>query len=217
MTIGKHNGYSLAVRFTLIELLVVIGIIGILAGLILPALQMSRETAKTSLCINNLRQINTMMQVYVIDSSGIYPSACKVSLWGDGTGWNNLIAGDASNGKRKTFKCPNEKRRAFSYSLNCREMFLKLGAFGSWTQGEFDTMRVDTSTFIILEESPSNMFNPNDCDQDNYTQNCNRFIDPNPKHKGGVPMLFIDGHVKQKNAFYVEEMTYFTFQMGSWE
>jgi len=56
--------------FTLIELLIVIAIIAILASMLLPALNSSRERAKQTTCINNMSQCGRALAMYAGDFNG---------------------------------------------------------------------------------------------------------------------------------------------------
>src|SRR5215213_7399938 len=47
--------------FSLVELLVVIAIIGVMTGVLLPAVQNARESARRSECLNRLRQISVAL------------------------------------------------------------------------------------------------------------------------------------------------------------
>lgn len=84
-TFGWPNHFSKACRqtsacglatagFTLIELLVVMAVIGVLAGLLFPAVQSIRETARHTDCINRVRQIGLSIKSYEAAHKRIPPS-----------------------------------------------------------------------------------------------------------------------------------------------
>lgn len=104
--------------FTLIELLCVIAVIGILAGLLLPALHGSKNAAKSAMCMSNLKQINLMHRIYADAFRGYF---CPAYTLDDGqwdADWSGKAGGILSRGvacadasKVKTFECPDARAK----------------------------------------------------------------------------------------------------------
>ncbi len=109
MSVSSRLVGRLGVRpgFTLIELLVVMAIIGILAGLMLPALAAARESARRSACMSNLHQLGIALHLYSKDHRGWFPveeicgnpqPALKAALYG------------TYMPRRELFYCPSAER-----------------------------------------------------------------------------------------------------------
>ena len=126
----------------MIELLVVIAVIAVLAGLLLPAVSKTKESARTASCISNIRQIGLASVTYSLDQNGHLP-------WF--RNWLYTRPGDLTTGRlfpylnsRPVYLCPTDslklaangrsataslppsagfgtfnRRRDYSYAMNC--------------------------------------------------------------------------------------------------
>jgi prepilin-type N-terminal cleavage/methylation domain-containing protein/prepilin-type processing-associated H-X9-DG protein len=193
--------------FTLIELLVVITIIGILAGLGIPAVYSALKKARDTESAANLSQIGKALLLYAGDNNNELPIAGAIIHYNSTdaqTGkasWQEQIEEYIPEGN-KVFVSPNQEDAHFGYFIGVHAAMADTGGFAP-----LNLMRLkDTSRHIMGGEAvfpPSG--DPDDADMDDYTTS--------PAFGGGndagrkVPILFADGHVEMLQKFDSETMS----------
>jgi prepilin-type N-terminal cleavage/methylation domain-containing protein/prepilin-type processing-associated H-X9-DG protein len=212
--------------FTLIELLVVIAIIGILAAMLLPALNRARAKASAAQCCSNLHQIFTAMTLYADENLEMFPFSGATIPWNQTdptTGlasWMQQIFPYVKN--MKVYHCPLDRVSKFSYFNGARAAYVVAGKFASLDRRSLTYPAAYVLSGDTGGDKGSN-FDALDADKDDYTQNCVGGPSAGSdlwmawqRHGGGQNLLFADGHIQWFGRFVASDMTLRYDTMSAW-
>jgi|ERR1051325_7349522 prepilin-type N-terminal cleavage/methylation domain-containing protein/prepilin-type processing-associated H-X9-DG protein len=228
-----HQAKPLRYAFTLIELLVVVAIIAILAAMLLPALGTAKEKSRVILCMNNLKQLALLINLYSLDHSDLMPILdASVSPY---TEWWNVLrnTGYMSEAGLKILVCPTYP--PYKYDPNWVDAYsatygLRGGQPNSYPTGSyyetgptpavsweiFVTKNIkNPSEFIMLADTtgvfPGNWYQSVTF---NVVDTYNAHV--HLRHFGMANCAFLDGHVELCSKFRIRQSVLAEMPTNSW-
>lgn len=178
--------------FTLLELLVTVAIIAVLVSILLPSLGQSRDYAKQTVCLHNLREIGLASQLYVANYD-YFPPAWQ----GSECRWMDLLKPFVGK-KSGVYRCPADTKQIpvqwdpeiiLSYGINCFRFAEKSHCF--WYGVKAGDVHRPGETIIFADCRPGKY----------YCGGGNVFYDPvvdvdyrHLNHSFGA--VFCDGHAE---------------------
>ncbi len=194
-------------KFTLIELLVVVAIIAILAALLLPSLNSARGKAKAISCINNMKQLSTGVQMYVMESDDYF---FRTSIAGPDDGfdvrWHYMIQrtmnkstdwGTLPSNYSNIYWCSEDSSvrtttppaTAFAYN------YISYG-FNTWNLMGFRINKVrKPSNCVCIAESGVGGGSTGYAFLASYYDSNPGVWPATPRHNGICNVMWVDGHV----------------------
>ena len=178
--------------FTLVELMVVIAVIGVLIGLLIPAVQHTRESARRSQCASNLHQVGIALDHY-IDSHGtrgIYPRAADLPSTHTAASLGGYlppltkVLGPYSENNEQMFACPSDEKYYVTEGLSYEYQ----GLSGRWgVDANKEPFAGKTRAFLMGRDKRTlkRTWIANDFDPFHGTDS----------DTGGRNFLYADGHV----------------------
>jgi prepilin-type N-terminal cleavage/methylation domain-containing protein/prepilin-type processing-associated H-X9-DG protein len=205
--------------FTLIELLVVIAIIAILAAILLPIIVQAKEKGRQVMCLNNLKQIGTALDMYMQNNGDRYPHG-NGWKWGSITGytqWQSIYPYTKQawgKGMKTILNCPSntgardnpvyppgqgwKNITGFAANMNWDPMYS--WGYGLWdwyhSKGRVRSEVTSPSKALYATDSAGDYCYVESGTYEWYGYGDTEWNGLEMRHFGGANALFCDGHCK---------------------
>lgn len=171
--------------FTLIELLVVIAIIALLLSIISPALNKVKESARSVICLSNLKQLGVSFEMYVMNNDQSFPAG-----WNSGKMWMiDLLS--YYNGGDDIRLCPST-RKFLHETINTggeNSIYVAWGVHGhpdlwdgdvpAWSQkGMYGSYGINGWVHNPTDNGVSGTYNISTTDRDKYWRKQTKVVTP---------------------------------------